>query len=120
MSRKTLVLGASSRPGRFSLLAIKSLVKHSIEVVAIGQREALVDGVPIITYPIYPTDIHTVTLYLSPQNQKQYLDYIIGLKPKRIIFNPGTENPELLKLAKANHIETLFDCTLVMLNAGRY
>jgi hypothetical protein len=120
MNKKTLVLGASIRPGRFSLLAIKSLVKHNIEVVAIGQQEGEVDGVQIITYPIFPTDIHTVTLYLNPFRQKQYLDYIIALKPQRIIFNPGTENPELLKLAKENNIAVKFDCTLVMLNAGRY
>jgi predicted CoA-binding protein len=120
MNKKTLVLGASTRSGRFSYLAIKSLVKHGVEVVAIGQREGEGDGVNIFTYPVFPTDIHTVTLYLNPKNQKQYLDYIISLKPKRIIFNPGTENPELLKLAKENAVETIFDCTLVMLNAGRY
>lgn len=120
MSKKTLVLGASNKPGRFSLLAIKSLVKHNVEVVAIGSRIDEVEGVQILNYPIFPTDIHTVTLYLNPFRQKQYLDYIITLKPKRIIFNPGTENPELLKLARENGIEVVFDCTLVMLNAGRY
>ncbi len=120
MSKKTLVLGASSKPGRFSLLAIKSLVKHNVEVVAIGSRLDEVEGVQILNYPIFPTDIHTVTLYLNPFRQKQYLDYIITLKPKRIVFNPGTENPELLKIARENSIEVVFDCTLVMLNAGRY
>ncbi|MDX9845601.1 MAG: CoA-binding protein [Tenuifilaceae bacterium] len=120
MSKKTLVLGASSKSGRFPLLAIKSLVKHNVEVVAIGSRIDEVEGVQILNYPISPTDIHTVSLYLNPFRQKQYLDYIIALKPKRIIFNPGTENPELLKLARENGIEVVFDCTLVMLNAGRY
>jgi uncharacterized protein len=120
MSKKTLVLGASSKPGRFSLLAIKSLVKHNVEVVAVGPRPDEVEGVTIVNYPVFPTDIHTVTLYLNPFRQKQYIDYIIQLKPKRIIFNPGTENPELLKLARENGIEVIFDCTLVMLNAGRY
>lgn len=120
MSKKTLILGASSKPGRFSLLAIKSLVKHNVEVVAIGSRIDEVEGVQILNYPIFPTNIHTVSLYLNPFRQKQYLDYIIALKPKRIIFNPGTENPELLKLARENGIEVVFDCTLVMLNAGRY
>ena len=120
MNKKTLVLGASSKPGRFSLLALKSLRKHNIEVVAIGARADEVEGIPILNYPIFPNDIHTVTLYLNPFRQKQYLDYIIQLKPKRIIFNPGTENPELLKLARENGINPVFDCTLVMLNADRY
>lgn len=120
MNKKTLVLGASTRAGRFSYLAIKSLVKHGVEVVAIGQREGNVEGVNIFTYPVFPNDIHTVTLYLNPQNQKQYLDYIISLKPQRIIFNPGTENPELMKLARENGIDVMFDCTLVMLNARRF
>ena len=89
MNKKTLVLGASSKPGRFSLLAIKSLVKNSIEVVAVGARPDEVEGIPIVNYPVFPDDIHTVTLYLNPHRQKQYLEYIIQLKPKRIIFNPG-------------------------------
>lgn len=120
MNKKTLVLGASSKPGRFSMLAIKSLVKHNVEVVAVGARPDEVEGVPIVNYPIFPTDIHTVTLYLNSYRQKQYLDYIIQLKPKRIIFNPGTENPDLLKMAREAGIEVLFDCTLVMLNSGKY
>jgi predicted CoA-binding protein len=120
MNKKTLVLGASSKPGRFSMLAIKSLVKHNIDVVAVGARPDEVEGVPIVNYPVFPDDIHTVTLYLNPYRQKQYLEYIIQLKPKRIIFNPGTENPELLSLARENGIEVVFDCTLVMLNAERY
>lgn len=102
------------------MLAIKSLVKHNIEVVAVGARPDEVAGVQIFDYPVFPTDIHTVTLYLNSFRQKQYLDYIINLKPKRIIFNPGTENPELLKLAKENGIDVVFDCTLVMLNVGLY
>lgn len=114
------MLGASTRQGRFSLLAIKSLAKHNIEVVAIGARPGEVEGVQILDYPVFPTDIHTVSLYLNPYRQRDYIDYIIGLKPKRIIFNPGTENPELLKLARENGIEVVFDCTLVMLNANRY
>lgn len=120
MNKKTLVLGASSKPGRFSMLAIKSLVKHNVEVVAVGARPDEVEGIPIVNYPVFPDDIHTVTLYLNPFRQKQYLEYIIQLKPQRIIFNPGTENPELLSLARENGIEVVFDCTLVMLNAQRY
>ncbi|MDD2197778.1 MAG: CoA-binding protein [Bacteroidales bacterium] len=120
MSKKTLVLGASSKPGRFSLLAIQSLVKHGFEVVAIGPRQDVVEGVHIVNCPVHHTDIHTVTLYLNPIRQKEYLDYIISLNPKRIIFNPGTENPELFKLAKQNGIEVSYACTLVLLTTGQY
>lgn len=117
---KTLVLGASNKPGRFSYLAIKSLIKNNVPVCAIGAREGLVDGINIQTSQENIKEIHTVTLYLNPSNQTPYIDYIIGLNPKRIIFNPGTENPALLSKARENNIETVFDCTLVMLSNGSY
>lgn len=117
---RTLVLGASNKPGRFSYLAIKSLVSHNVDVFAIGARTGNVDGVEIITQKIDIDNIHTVTLYLNSNNQSSYINYIIGLKPKRIIFNPGTENPELLSKARENNIEVVFDCTLVMLKNGSY
>jgi len=120
MNYKTLVIGASTNPQRFSYLAIKSLVKHNIDVVAIGLKTGNVDGVEItVDKPVFE-DIHTITLYLNAERQKEYFDYMISLKPKRIIFNPGTESGELLKLARANGIEPVFDCTLVMLNNGNY
>ncbi len=117
---RTLVLGASNKPGRFSYLAIKSLVSHNVDVFAIGARTGNVDGVEIITQKTDIDNIHTVTLYLNSKNQASYIDYIVGLKPKRIIFNPGTENPELLSKARENKIEVVFDCTLVMLKNGSY
>jgi predicted CoA-binding protein len=117
---RTLVLGASNKPGRFSYLAIKSLVNHNVDVFAIGARTGNVDGVEIITQKTDIDNIHTVTLYLNSKNQASYIDYIVGLKPKRIIFNPGTENPELLSNARENNIEIVFDCTLVMLKNGSY
>ncbi len=117
---RTLVLGASNKPGRFSYLAIKSLVSHNVDVFAIGARTGNVDGVEIITQKIEIDNIHTVTLYLNSKNQTSYIDYIVGLKPKRIIFNPGTENPELLSKVRENKIEVVFDCTLVMLKNGSY
>lgn len=120
MNYKTLVIGASTNPQRFSYLAIKSLVKHSVDVVAIGLKSGEVDGIKIcVDRPVFE-EIHTITLYLNAERQREYLDYIISLRPQRIIFNPGTENGELLKLARANGIEPVFDCTLVMLNNGRY
>lgn len=117
---RTLVLGASNKPGRFSFLAIKSLAKHNVEVLAIGARNGEVDGVCISTEKDLIENIHTVSLYLNPKNQSAYIDYIIKLKPKRIIFNPGTENPELLVKARAENIKVVFDCTLVMLNNGSF
>jgi predicted CoA-binding protein len=117
---KTLVLGASQKPERYSYLAIRSLRKHGIEVVAIGARKGMVDDVEIQTELQNIPDIHTVTLYLSARNQAPYYNYIISLKPKRLIFNPGTENPELEKLARENGIDVVEGCTLVMLSNGTY
>src|SRR4051812_44544911 len=98
-NKKTLVLGASENPSRYSFLAINSLRKHQHPVAAIGRRKGRVLDVDITTdkKPIEPVD--TITLYLNPLNQKEYYDYILSLRPKRIIFNPGTENRELYDLA---------------------
>ena len=118
--KKTLVLGASQNPARYSYLAIQRLNAHKHPVVAVGRREGNVDGVPIHKEKQHSSDIDTVTLYLNPQHQVEYYDYILGLKPKRIIFNPGTENEDLIKLAEENKIEPFIGCTLVMLSTGQY
>lgn len=120
MAKKTLVLGASPNPKRYSYLAVMSLREHGFDVVAIGKRGEKIADVPIQKTMIQIDDIHTVTLYLRDSRQKEYYDYIIGLKPKRIIFNPGTSNPELTQLAKSNGIETINACTLVMLSTGQF
>ena len=120
MSLKTLVIGASTNPQRFSYLAIKSLVNHNLDVFAIGLKSGEVYGIPIMVDKPHLEDIHTISLYLNADRQHDYLEYFISLKPKRIIFNPGTENGELIKLARANGIDIIFDCTLVMLNNGSY
>jgi predicted CoA-binding protein len=118
--KKTLVLGASKNPQRYSFIAINRLRKHGHPVVAIGKRESVVADVPIgIDKEVHP-DVDTVTLYLSAQNQKQYYDYILGLHPKRIIFNPGAENDELYELAEEKGIKPIEACTLVMLSTGQY
>ena len=118
--KKTLVLGASKNPDRYSFIAINRLRKHGHPVVAIGKRESVVADVPIgIEKEGYP-DVDTVTLYLSAQNQKQYYDYILGLHPKRIIFNPGAENDELYDLAQQKGIKPVEACTLVLLSTGQY
>ena len=119
-NKKTLVLGASQNPARYSYLALNKLSRHYHPVVAIGRRKGKVGDIEIDTEQKPLSGIDTVTLYLNPQNQKPYYDYIISLKPKRIIFNPGTENEELYQLAKQNGIEVMEACTLVLLSTGQY
>ncbi len=118
--KKTLVLGASPNNSRYSNRAVRSLHRHGHEAVPVGIRQGEIDGVEIITDLPQRDDIDTVTLYLNPQRQKDYYDYILRLKPNRIIFNPGTENPELSKLAREAGIETEAACTLVKLSTGDY
>ncbi len=120
MSKKTLVLGVSLKPHRYSNMAVNRLVNHQHEVVAIGLREGIVAGVPIIKGEPDLDNIDTITLYMNPKRQVALYDYILGLHPKRIIFNPGTENMELMELAQAKGIETEIACTLVMLSIGDY
>lgn len=119
-AKKTLVLGASDNPARYSYLAINRLQAHQHPVVAVGRKQTSVNGIEIHKEHVDADDVDTITLYLNPQNQVEYYDYIIGLKPKRIIFNPGTENPELIQLAKQNGIQPVIACTLVMLSTGQY
>ena len=119
-SKKTVVLGASDNPGRYSYLAVKQLLSRQHPVVVIGKRKGTVGDVQIQTDHLPVDNVDTVTLYLNPQNQVQYYDYILNLKPKRIIFNPGTENEELIRMAKQNNIEPVIACTLVMLSTGQY
>jgi len=118
--KKTLILGASTNPSRYSNLAAHRLVAHGHPIINVGLKSGEVAGVPIEKPELIHTDLDTITLYLGPQNQPEYYDYIINSKPKRIIFNPGTENPELEKLAEENGIQTLEACTLVMLSTGQY
>ena len=118
--KKTLVLGASQNTARYSNLAINKLREHEHPVVAIGRRTGMVGDTPVITEQKAMDDIDTVTLYLNPANQKPYYDYILSLHPKRIIFNPGTENEELYELALQNGILPREACTLVLLSTGQY
>lgn len=118
--KKTLVLGASANPDRYSFLAVNKLVKNNHPVVAIGKRIGKVGEIEIETWQKPIDDIDTVTLYLNPENQKPYYDYILSLHPKRIIFNPGTENEELYNLAKKHNIKVMEACTLVLLSTSQY
>jgi predicted CoA-binding protein len=119
-NKKTLVLGASDNPSRYSYLALHRLRNLGHPVVAIGKRTGMVGDVPIEKEKKEWDNVHTVTLYLNPTHQKQYYDYIVSLKPKRIIFNPGAENDELFAIAKKNGISPIEACTLVLLSTNQY
>jgi predicted CoA-binding protein len=119
-TKKTLVLGASSNPERYSYLAVRRLRNAGHPVSAIGRKAATLGDVEISVDRGAIDDLDTVTLYLNPVNQKEYYDYILSLHPRRIIFNPGAENPELEALAFANGIEPVEACTLVLLSTGQY
>ena len=120
MNKRTLVIGASLNPNRYSHLAILSLQKRHYDICAIGKSAGSILGTMIDTHPIdYPL-IDTVTLYLNPSRQSEYYSYIISLNPQRVIFNPGSENLEFEVLLTANHIQFLRACTLVLLSTGQY
>lgn len=119
-NKKTLVLGASANPARYSYLAVNSLASKGHDVIAVGRREGKIGNTSITTEQREITNLDTITLYLNAQNQKDYYDYIISQKPKRIIFNPGAENNELAGLAKKAGILTQEACTLVLLSTGQY
>jgi uncharacterized protein len=118
--KKTVVLGASDNPARYSYLALRKLAAHNHPVIAIGKKQGKVGEVTIQKDHVVEGGVDTVTLYLNPKNQVEYYDYILNLQPKRIIFNPGTENEELIRKAKDNNIEPFIGCTLVMLSTGQY
>ena len=119
-NKKTLLLGASSNPARYSYLAINQLRARGNEVVAVGLRQGKVGDVDIVNKQEAVDGIDTVTLYLNANNQKAYYDYIFAANPHRIIFNPGAENPELESLARQKGIKTMHACTLVLLSTGQY
>jgi predicted CoA-binding protein len=118
--KKTLILGATPNPGRYAYLAANRLVSHGHAIVNVGLKNGEVAGVPIEKPEIIYNDIDTITLYVGPQNQPPLYNYILNIHPKRIIFNPGTENSELRKMAEEKGIETEYACTLVMLSVGQY
>lgn len=119
-SKRTLVIGASENPERYSNKAIKMLRQHDHEVVAIGLKTGEVEGVKIqIGKPNFDS-VDTITLYLNPKRQEEYYDYLISLHPKRVIFNPGTENYELETILEKNGINYEEACTLVLLSTDQY
>lgn len=117
---KTLVMGTSINSWRYSHKAVLNLRSHGYQVIAFGNRPGTIGDVEITTNLEQHVDIHTVTLYLSAQNQVQYYNYIISLNPERVIFNPGSENPEFEILLSENDIQVEIACTLVLLAVGAY
>jgi predicted CoA-binding protein len=118
--KKTLVLGASDNPSRYSYLAVQRLRNHGHPVVAVGKKQTRVADVAIEKERKEFDNVDTVTIYLNPLHQQDYYDYILSLKPKRIIFNPGAENEELATLAISHNIKAVEACTLVLLSTGQY
>ena len=118
--KKTVVLGASPKPIRYSYAAVQQLTARGHEAVPVGIKEGNIEGIEIIKGQPEVDGVDTVTLYLNPKRQEDYYDYIFSLKPKRIIFNPGTENLELIQMAKDRGVDVEVGCTLVMLSVGNY
>jgi predicted CoA-binding protein len=118
--RKTVVIGASLKEDRYSNQCVRLLRENNIETLALGNKEGQIADVLIHTNRPKADEVETVAIYLSPKNQESYYDYIIDLQPKRILFPPGTENPEFYRKANALGIETEEACPLVMLKTGVY
>jgi len=118
--KKTLIIGASIKPERYAYKAAQKLIAHQHPIEMIGRREDILFEKKINTEKVQFEDIHTVTLYVGQQHQSEYYDYIITMKPQRVIFNPGTENEAFESLLKQNNIEAERACTLVLLASGVY
>jgi predicted CoA-binding protein len=120
--KKTVIIGASDNPSRYAYMAAEMLTQHGHEFIPVSNKKGEVLGKAILPIQEKPaiSDVDTVTLYLGPRHQPEWYDYIISLNPKRIIFNPGTENSELEKLATKQGIEPIEACTLVMLRTDQY
>lgn len=119
---KTVILGATTNPTRYAYLAAERLTNNGFDFVPVGIKTGAVFGKEILNLREFPeiTAVHTITLYVGPANQSEWIDYLLELKPKRIIFNPGTENIDFANKAKAQNIEVVYGCTLVMLGNGSY
>ena len=121
-SKKTIVIGATTNPSRYAFLAAEMLSSYKHEIILMGIKNGEVQGQPILDINSRPTlkDVDTITLYIGPQHQPEHYKYLLSLKPKRFIFNPGTENSEFEKLVEESGAEAIEACTLVMLRTGQY
>lgn len=120
VEENVLVIGASEKIDRYSNKAVRLLQSKGFQPLALGRRAGEINGIVIDAERKSYTDLHTVTLYLNPKNQEDYYDYILGLAPKRVIFNPGTENSTFEQMLEEKGIETERACTLVLLNLGAF
>lgn len=115
-----VVLGASPNPSRTSYLAAKVLMQKGYAVTAYGNRTGKIDQLAISDH--VPNAVHrqidAITIFLKPERQKKYYDYILSTNPKSIIFNPGTENPELIKMARNKKINIISCCTIALSAVG--
>ena len=120
--KKTVIVGATPNTGRYAYLAAERLTEHHYEIVPVGIKKGTVFGREILPIREQPSiaDVHTITMYIGPGHQTEYYSYLLGLKPVRIIFNPGTENEEFMQLAKDKGVEVVSGCTLVMLGVGTF
>jgi uncharacterized protein len=119
-NKRTVVLGASNNPGRYAFIATLRLHAYGHEVFPVGIKTGDIKGIPILNNKPHLENVDTITLYIGPQHQPSWYDYIFSLNPKRIIFNPGTENDWLMQQAEERGIEAIEGCTLIMLSVGNY
>jgi uncharacterized protein len=120
--KKTVIVGATTDPSRYAYLAARMLTQYAHEIVPIGIKKGELFGTQILDIYDKPAvnDVHTITLYIGPQRQPEWYTYLLSLKPKRMIFNPGTENEEFERMAEKQGIETVEGCTLVMLRSNQF
>jgi len=119
-NKKTLIIGATTKPEKAAFKAIEMLVAKGHSVLALGQNAGEVSGIKISTKAVPVTKIDTISLYINPTRQRDYYNYIVEAKPKRVLFNPGTENPEFYQLLELNNIKFEAACTLVLLTLNKY
>lgn len=121
-TKKTVIIGATTNPARYAYLAAGMLTEYHHQIIPVGIKKGEVYGKPILDIHQRPSvsDVDTITLYIGPQHQPEHYDYIMSLKPKRVIFNPGTENPEFEKIIEESGAEAMEACTLVLLRSGQY
>jgi predicted CoA-binding protein len=120
--KKTVIIGASPNPSRYAYVVAEMLSQRKVPFVPVGIKKGELFGEAILDLREKPeiSDVHTVTMYLGPQNQPEWYDYILSLKPKRIIFNPGTENSEFFELLREAGVEVSVSCNLVLLSTGQF
>lgn len=122
MGKKTVIVGATPNQSRYAFLAANMLREYNHDIVPMGIKQGEVAGKEILDIRKKPVvnDVDTITLYIGPRHQPEWYDYLLSLKPKRIIFNPGTENDEFEKLAESKEIEVMQACTLVLLRSHQF